>query len=202
MVSMPPELLVSVTVLGALVVPTAWPENVRLVGDNVTGTAPVPDKAAICGLPGPVVASASDPFTDPVSVGVKVTDSVQVADFASAPPQGEPPLPTAVKFALALMLLMVIVPVPLLVTVMVLAAAVAPMPVEEKVNEVGLSFNGTFGPPVAAPLSPTVSGLNALLVVRSSAPLIVPLYCGVKVTVMVQLAPPARELPQVPPVTE
>ena len=97
---------------------------------------------------------------------------------------------------------MVIVPVPLFVTVMVLAALVAPTPVEEKVSEVGLSFNGTVGPPVAAPLSPTVSGLKSLLVVMSSAPLMVPLYCGVKVTMMVQLAPPARELLQVPPVTE
>src|SRR5271166_1170686 len=157
--SVPPELLVSVTVLGALVVPTVWPENVRLVGDNVTGTAPVPDKAAICGLPAPVVAMATDPLTDPVSDGVKVTERVQVADFASAPPQGVLPLPTAVKFALAPMLLMVIVPVPLFVTVIVLAALVAPIPVDEKVNEVGLSFKGTAGPPVAAPLSPTVSVL-------------------------------------------
>src|SRR5271169_438609 len=105
MVSVPPELLVRETVLGALVVPTAWPEKVRLVGDNVTGTAPVPDRPAICGLPGPFVAMATEPLTDPVSDGVKVTDSVHVADFASAPPHGVLPLPTALKFALALMLL-------------------------------------------------------------------------------------------------
>ena len=202
MVSVPPELLVSVTVFGALVVPMVCAENVRLVGESVTGAAPVPDKAATCGLGAPVIAMASDPFTDPVSDGVKFTDSVQVADFASAPPQGVLPLPTAVKFALALMLLMVIVPVPLLVTVIVLTAAVAPMPVEEKVREAGLSFNAGFALPVAAPLSPTVSGLNSLLVLRSSAPLMVALYCGVKVTTMLQLAPPARELPQLPPVTE
>ena len=145
MASVPPESLVSVTVFGALVVPMAWPENVRLVGDSVTGTAPVPDKAATCGLAAPVSAMASDPFTDPVSDGVKVTDNVQVADLASAPPQGVLPLPTAVKFALALMLLIVIVPVPLLVTVIVLAAAVAPIPVEVKVNDAGLSFNAGFG---------------------------------------------------------
>jgi len=144
----------------------------------------------------------TEPFTDPVSVGVKATDRVQLADFASAPPQGELPLPTAVKLALALMLLIVIVPVPLFVTVIVLGALVAPIPVDEKVNEVGLSFKGTLGPPVAGPLSPTVSGLNSLLLPIASAPLIVPLYCGVKVTVMVQLAPPAKELVQVPPVTE
>jgi hypothetical protein len=198
----PPEPLVSVTILGALVVPMACPENARLVGDSVTGAAPVPDNAATCGLAAPVIAMASDPLTDPRSDGVKVTDKVQVADFASDPPQGVLPLPTAVKFALALMLLIVIVPVPLLVTVIVLAAAVAPMPVEEKVNDVGLSFNAGFDPPVAAPLSPTVTGLKALLLKMSRAPLIVALYWGVKVTTKVQLEPPARELPQVPPVTE
>lgn len=180
----------------------AWPEKVRLVGANVTGDAPVPDKAAACGLAAPVMAMASDPFADPVSDGEKVTDKVQEADFASAPPQGVLPLPTAVKFALALMVLIVIVPVPLLVTVIVFAAAVPPIPVEENVNDAGLSFNAGFPPPVAAPLSPTVSGLKALLLKMSSAPLIVALYCGVKVTAIVQLAPPARELPQVPPVTE
>lgn len=131
-----------------------------------------------------------------------MTDSVQVADFASAPPHGVAPLPTAAKSELALMLLMVIVPVLLFVTVIVLAALVPPTPVDEKVSEVGLNFKGTVGPPVAAPLSPTASGLNSLLLVMSSAPLIVPLYSGVNVTVMVQLAPPARELPQLPPVTE
>ena len=52
MASVPPELLVSVTVFGALVVPMAWPVNERLVGATVTGTAPVPESAATCGLPG------------------------------------------------------------------------------------------------------------------------------------------------------
>ena len=120
----------------------------------------MPERAAICGLPGPEVAMATDPLTDPVSVGVNVTDRVQLADFASAPPQGELPLPTAVKLALALMLLIVIVPVPLFVTVIVLAALVAPIPVDEKVSEVGLSFKGTLGPPVAGPLSPEVMKLS------------------------------------------
>ena len=196
------ELFVSVTVFGALVVPIACEENDKLVGANVTGSLPVPDKAAICGLPGPEVAIASEPFTDPVSVGVNVTESVQLAPLLSAPPQGELPLPAAVKLALALTLLIVIAPVPLFVTVTDLAVLTEPTPVEVKVNEVGLSFKGTFGPPVAAPLRPTVIGLNSVLLLMASAPLIVALYCGVKVTMMVQLAPPARELPQVPPVTE
>jgi hypothetical protein len=175
MESVPPELLVSVTVFGALVVPTVWPENVRLVGASVTGSAPVPEVAAICGLPAPVEAMATDPLIAPVSEGVNVTDRVQLEDFARAPPHGVAPLPAAAKLALALMLLIVIVPVLLFVTVIVLAALVPPTPVDENVSEVGLNFKGTVGPPVAVPLSPTVSGLNSLLLVMSSAPLIVPL---------------------------
>jgi hypothetical protein len=104
--------------------------------------------------------------------------------------------------ALALKELIVIVPVLLLVTVTVAAAVVAPIPVDANVNEAGLRVNGTVGPPVAAPVSPTIWGLNALLVVMTRAPLIEPLYCGAKVTVIVQLPAAASEAPQVPPVTE
>jgi hypothetical protein len=66
-----------------------------LLGVSTTGTAPVPDNPTICGLPAPVVAMETAPLIDPVSVGVKVTDSVHLADLASAPPQGEVPLPAA-----------------------------------------------------------------------------------------------------------
>ncbi len=75
---------------------------------------------------------ATEPFTEPVSLGVKVTESVQLADLASEPPQGVAPLPAAAKLSLALMASIVIAPVPLLVTVMVFASLIAPRPVEEK----------------------------------------------------------------------
>ena len=42
-VRVPPELLVSVTVCGALVVPTVCALKVRVVGDMVTGITPLPD---------------------------------------------------------------------------------------------------------------------------------------------------------------
>ncbi len=202
MLSVPPELLVRVTVCGALVVPTVCAAKVRLVGASVTGTAPVPESPTIC-VPGlPESAIATEPLIDPVSVGVKVTDSVHFADLASAPPQGLVPLPTAEKLPEAVMELIVIVPVLLLVTVTTLAAAVAPTPVEVKVSDAGLMVSGTAGPPVAVPVSPTICGVKAPLVKMSRAPLIEPLYCGVKVTVIVQLEPAASEVLQVPPVTE
>ncbi len=159
----------------------------------------MPDSAAICVLP--EVAIARAPFTDPLSVGVNVTDKVQVADFASAPPQGVLPLATAAKLALAPMPVIVIVPVPLLVTFTVAGALVAPRPVAVNVTEAGLNFSAGLDPPVAAPLRPTVNGLNSVLLLMASAPLMVASYCGVKVTVMVQFAPPANEVPQLPPVT-
>jgi len=90
----------------------------------------------------------------------------------------------------------------LLVTVMVLAALVAPIPVEAKVNVVGLKVRGTVGPPVPVPESGTICGLNAPLVVMARVPLIEPLEVGAKVTVMVHLAAAASEAPQVPPVME
>jgi len=95
MVSVPPELLVRVTVWGALVVPTFCAAKVRLAGDRDTGSAPVPVTSTICGLPAPEVAMATAPLVDPVLDGVKVTLRVHLADAASAPPQGEAPLPKA-----------------------------------------------------------------------------------------------------------
>ena len=201
MVSVLPELFVSVIVFGALVVPTACAVNVRLVRDSVTGISPVPDNPMICGLPAPEVKIATDPLTAPVSVGVKVTDNAHLADFASAPPHGVAPLP-AVKFPLAVMPVIVIVPVLLFVTVSVLAALLAPIPVALKVNAAGLIDSGSVGPPVAVPLKPTVKGLSAAPDPISSAPLIAPLYCGVNVTVIVQLLAPASNPAHVPPVME
>src|SRR5271156_6210478 len=90
----------------------------------------------------------------------------------------------------------------LFVTVITFAGAVAPIPVEVNVNEVGLRASATVGPPVAVPASPTSDGLNAPFVLTARAPLIEPLYCGAKVTRIVQLEDAASELPQVPPVTE
>ena len=98
--------------------------------------------------------------------------------------------------------MMLIEPELLLVTVIVCGALVAPTPVAANVSDVGLRVSGKVGPPVAVPESATICGLNAPSVVMASAPLVAPLSCGVKVTVIVQLAPAPSELPQVPPVME
>jgi hypothetical protein len=93
--SVPPELFVSVTVWGALVVPTVCAAKVRLAGARITGTTALPLTSTTCGLPAPEVASATAPLIVPAFEGVKVTDTVHLAEAASAPPQGVAPLPTA-----------------------------------------------------------------------------------------------------------
>ena len=202
MVSVPPELFVSVTVCGALVVPTACVPKLRLTGDSVTGIAPVPVTSMTCGLPAPEVAIATLPLVDPVSLGVNVTDIVHFADAASGPPQGVAPLPTAKNVALPVMLLIVTELALLFVTVMVFGALAISMPVFAKLSVVGLKVNGAVGPPVPVPASATISGLSGPLVGIARLPSIEPLDVGAKVTVIVQLLPAPSDAPQLPPVME
>jgi hypothetical protein len=82
--------------------------------------------------------------------------------------------------------------VPPLVSVTVFAALVVPVATLPKYRLVGDRFAV-----VPIPLSDTCCGLPAALSVRPSAALRVPVAVGLKVTLMVQLAPAAREVPQV-----
>ena len=65
---LPPE-FVSVIVCGALVVPTCWLENERLVGDSVTacGRMPIPVSAVVCGLPVALSVIVRAPVREPVA---------------------------------------------------------------------------------------------------------------------------------------
>ncbi len=68
--------LVSVTVCGALVLPTSWSLKVREVGEKVAagaGVVPVPDKATGCGLPVALSAMLRFALSAAVVEGVKVT---------------------------------------------------------------------------------------------------------------------------------
>ena len=90
-VSVAVPLLVNVTGLAALVVPTVWLPKLRLVGDSVTAgalaTAPVPVRLTVCGLPGALSVIVTVPVRVPVAVGVKVTLMVQLALAAKEVPQ-------------------------------------------------------------------------------------------------------------------
>ena len=81
--------LVSVTVWAALVVPTVWLANVRLVDDKLTtgiATA-VPVSETACGLEAALSVSVIAPVSVPAAVGLKVTEIVQLAFTARLVPQ-------------------------------------------------------------------------------------------------------------------
>ena len=82
---------------------------------------------------------------------------------------------------------------PVLVSVTV-CVAVEPISVAGKVRLDGDRDTAAGVRPV--PLSVTDCGLPLTLSVMETAPVALPLLCGVKVTLMVQLAPPASEAGQ------
>ncbi len=79
-----------------LIVVTSWPEKERLVGDRVTGTTPVPANEAVCGLFCAPSLTLSAPDLLPVTVGVNVTETVQLA-FAARLLGGEGQLEVCAK---------------------------------------------------------------------------------------------------------
>jgi len=83
--------LVKVTACAALVVPTTWPANVRLAGDKVIVgvAAPVatPVNETCCGLDAALSTNEIAPARVPPTVGVKVTETKQLALAARLDPQ-------------------------------------------------------------------------------------------------------------------
>jgi len=80
--------LLRVTLCAALVVPTFWLLNVRLVGETlVVDAAPVPVRLTVCGLPGALSKMLIDAVRAPAAVGVNVTLIVQLLFAATELPQ-------------------------------------------------------------------------------------------------------------------
>jgi hypothetical protein len=73
--------------LVALVVFTATLPKFNVVVESAVGTTPVPLSAAVSVELGPVVVMLSVPACAPVTVGAKVTPTVQLAPAASEPEQ-------------------------------------------------------------------------------------------------------------------
>src|ERR1700730_5922879 len=114
-----------------------------------------------------------------------------------APAANELPQVWVWEKSLALLPVMVIpviikVVAPTLVRVTVLAGLVVPIVTEPDFRLVGKRFAAVLIPP-----SDTCCGLPAALSVTLSAAARVPLAVGLKVTLTLQLAPAASELPQV-----
>ena len=150
--------------------------KIRLVGDRVAfgpETTPVALKATDCGLPGALSAIDNVPVRVPICVGLNVTLIVQLARGATLEPQ----LCVWLKSPLAVMLVM-------------LTSWAA------KVTLVGDKV--AFGPETTpVPLREAICGLPAALSETLSAALRNPDVVGLNVTLIVQLAPAANELPQV-----
>ncbi len=82
--------LLRVMVWTALVAPTAWLANVRLVGERLaTGSAPVPvpERLTAWGLPLALSATLSEAVQLPLAEGLKVTLIAQLAPAATELPQ-------------------------------------------------------------------------------------------------------------------
>src|SRR5450755_791233 len=92
-------LFFTVTVVGALVVPTAWLGNVTLAGVNFNGAVeppvPLPVNMASCGLKAASSVMVSTPLIVAVASGVNVTAMVHVSPAPRLAPQVVPVPPAA-----------------------------------------------------------------------------------------------------------
>jgi hypothetical protein len=80
--------LVRVEDRAALVVPTVWLVKVREVGDTLAEfVTPVPDRAAVCGLPVPLSVTVTEAVRVPMAVGLNVALMVQLAPATRLEPQ-------------------------------------------------------------------------------------------------------------------
>jgi hypothetical protein len=153
--------------------------------------APVPMRLTDCGLPEALSVMLRVPVRVPEAVGLKVTLMLQLAPAATELPQ----LSVSAKSPLAEILVIVKLTVPVLVSVTVCAALVVPTVWLANVNEEAERLTVVVGA-VPVPVRLTVCGLPEALSVMLKVPVRVPEAVGVKVMLMVQLAPAATELPQ------
>jgi hypothetical protein len=188
--------LESVTDCAALVVPTIWPakvsEEVERLTTGAEAAAPVPVRLNDCGLPEALSVMLRVPMRVPDAVGVNVTLMVQLAPAATELPQvlvwaKSPLAETPVRFSEAL---------PVFASVTVCAALVVPTVWLVKVSEEAERL--TTGAEAAAPVPVRLTdcGLPEALSVMLRLLDRVPGAVGVNVTLMVQFAPAATELPQ------
>jgi hypothetical protein len=83
-------ILVRVTVLKVLTIPTVWFPKLMLVGESfTTGATPTPVSGTDCGLSGALSVIVTAPVRVPSAVGVKITVIVQFELAAKLPPTGQ-----------------------------------------------------------------------------------------------------------------
>src|SRR5882762_441666 len=196
--SAPAPLLVRVTVCAVAATPTLVVLNVKLAGLKPTvgeGAEPVPLRLIVCGLAGALSVMLIEAVRLPAAPGVKVTLMVQLAPAATELPQLSVSAKSPVLVPVMAMLETFSAPAPLLVRVTVCAVAATPTLVVLNVKLAGLKPTvGEGAEPV--PLRLIVCGLAGALSVMLIEAVRLPAAPGVKVTLMVQFAPAATELPQ------
>ena len=196
--SVPPP-LVRVTCCVALVVPTAWLANVRLVAVNVGGAmTPVPDNVIVWGE---LVASSTivmAPVNAPSAAGFRVAVIVQLPPMATLCAQVLPNTNEDASVPVTEMPVTARAEVPLLVRVTTWEALAVPNFWLPKVKLVAESVGAATSP---LPLSVMVRGepvaSSVILMLAVNAPCAV----GAKLASIVQSAPPARVVPQLFEVT-
>src|SRR5258708_10052931 len=164
--------------------------KLRCVGESST-SVPVPLRETVCGLPGALSVTDSVPLRFPICVGLKVTLTVQLAPAANELPQVWVCAKSPAAVPVIAIPLIVKVIVPTLVSVTVFAGLDVPRTTVPTLRLVSESFAV-----VPIPVRPTFCGLPAALSVTLRAAVRVPLAVGLNVTLMLQLAPAANELPQ------
>ena len=129
----------------------------------------------------------------PIAIGVKVTLIVQLAPTATELPHVFVCAKSPALAPVMAMLLMLNVVLPVLLNVATFAGLLWRTRYEPQVRLVADSVTDDWTP---VPVKPTICGLPIALslIVRLAARL--PAACGVKVIMIVQLAPEATELPQ------
>lgn len=189
--------LVRVTARGELCVPTDWLPKARLVADRST-MAPVPEpgpvSVIICGLPLALSVMLTTAERLPAEAGVNVTLIVQLAPAATEEPQVvvSPKSPGLAPNKPILTMFSTVLPV--LVRVTDCAALVVPRFWLPKAKLLALRLTEA---PVPVPVRVTVCGLPAALSAMVNVAVRLPAAAGVNVTLIVQVPPPASELPQV-----
>ncbi len=153
------------------------------------GTAPVPLSETLCGLPAASSLIVIEPLRAPVAVGRNVTLTVQLVPAASELPQ----LFDWAKSPDAAIEVMLNAALPVLLSVTLWALLLVPTFWVPKLSDVGLTLAAGAVP---VPLNETLCGLPAASSVIVTEPMRVPVAVGVKLTLMVQLAPAAIDVPQ------
>jgi hypothetical protein len=184
---------VKVTTRGALVEPTAWPENVSACGESVTTGArmPVPVKGMAWLPPAALSATVTAPALGPAAVGVNVTLIVQLLPLATLLPQ----LFVSPKSPLALIPLIDSGALPVLLKTTLCGALGVLTIWLVKVKLAGVNSTTGVGSPL--PANGIVSGESDALSVIITEPYLFPAAVGVNVTLITQLKPAPKLAGQV-----